>query len=516
MSRKSNPTVNKAGFGSETKYESESENIRAVSHKAFVSKVKFDKPQKDEITEDEVIEKLGISRKSLHKYLKEGKLPYREQRSPVYLGKLLEYESQKANKAERLLGYEKITIRYLFKIDDIIRFAQVEGIKPQNSFVIPLANPVRAYENESDPVYKSKPFEDSSRRPMKVKELIEKYAETKLSDGAWEKHMVSEHKSRLENFLEIVGNIPISQVSREKMRYFRETLRKVPPNRKRSALFKGKTIPEILEMKPEKFFNVTTINTIVGAVASMFGWALNEGYIKNNPAKGLLLKDNRDEVTLKDSFTEEDLKKIFSSPKFRGWKSKKPAYFWAPLIGLYTGMRREEICQLECGDIYKLENSDIWVININKESSNNNAKKLKSNSSNRIIPTHKNLIYIGLLGYMETIKKEGHVRLFPSLKATESTPKYGKQVGKAFATLLKSLDIKGNKSFHSLRHSFDDFFKQKGLINARFKYIFGHANQDLTSKRYGSKYSPEITYEEFIEKLNFNLDLELLRDIREK
>ena len=64
-------------------------------------------------------------------------------------------------------------------------------------------------------------------------------------------------------------------------------------------------------------------------------------------------------------------------------------YYWIPLIGLFTGMRINEICQLRIDDVYKDGKNYVFNIVESKDT------QLKSNSSERIIPVHPHLIKLG-------------------------------------------------------------------------------------------------------------------------
>ena len=72
----------------------------------------------------------------------------------------------------------------------------------------------------------------NSKRIIRGSELIEKYAASKISDKKWRARTVNDHKNRLYRLVEILGDKPITQYSREDMRYMRDTLRRLPPNRK--------------------------------------------------------------------------------------------------------------------------------------------------------------------------------------------------------------------------------------------------------------------------------------------
>lgn len=164
-------------------------------------------------------------------------------------------------------------------------------------------------------------------------------------------------------------------------------------------------------------------------------------------------------------------------------------------------MRLEEICQLHTEDIYEVDG--IWLIDIRPDSTDGlDDKILKNKNASRRIPIHKDLLSLGLLVYHNRIA-EFSVRLFPELNKTKNSPKYGKQVGKQFSALLKAHGIDGKKSFHSLRHTFSDYFKKMNLHNDIFRQVFGHEADKLAARQYGSRFTPKQCYEELISKIEW-------------
>ena len=344
-------------------------------------------------------------------------------------------------------------------------------------------------------------------------EAMERYISEKLSVGAWKKHSLSDHRERLKGFLEIIGDKPIQNITRDDLRNLRDTLINLPPNRARAKAFKGKSIQGILELDVGKTLSVKTVNIHVEAVASMFDWCIREGLLKDNQAKGLLLKDDRQPIELRDAFTNEELSKIFAHPKFSKREFKSVEYFWIPLVGLYTGMRLEGIAQLHCTDIKESSPKGIWFFDINDRGvdENNWGKLLKTKNARRLVPIHKILIDAGFLEYHKKIVKDGHIRLFPDLNKSEKTAKLGKQPGKQFkAVVTATLGDASGKSFHSLRHTFADFYKQKGLLNDYFRQVFGHEQPTLAAKQYGGKFPPELLYTEIISQLDYGIDISTL------
>ena len=145
--------------------------------------------------------------------------------------------------------------------------------------------------------------------------------------------MTSTQQGRLETLIEILGDRDILQLQRDDLRYYRDTLRKLPPNRKKSPLYKGKSISQILAMSPATTLSIKTVNVTVEAVASMFEWGIREGLLTANPAKALQIKDTRRDIDLREAFTQEDITLLFSPQTFTESSVKHPSFYWAPLRG---------------------------------------------------------------------------------------------------------------------------------------------------------------------------------------
>lgn len=335
------------------------------------------------------------------------------------------------------------------------------------------------------------------KRGIRLSTFIRRYTESKLADKRWTADNLTTQQGRLETLIEILGDRDILQLQRDDLRYYRDTLRKLPPNRKKSPLYKGKSISQILAMSPATTLSIKTVNVTVEAVASMFEWGIREGLLTTNPAKALQIKDTRRDIELREAFTQEDITLLFSPKTFTESSVKHPSFYWAPLIGLYTGMRLEEICQLHCSDIRQEQN--IWYIDINTD---HHDKRLKNRNAFRKIPVHNDLLAYGFIKYVDRMKLNGQERLFPELRKTEKCPKYGHMVSNFFSRYIERCGITGKKSFHSLRHTFSDFFKRLNLHTDVFRQIFGHEIPHLATRQYGSEFPVSQCYQEIISHLD--------------
>lgn len=171
--------------------------------------------------------------------------------------------------------------------------------------------------------------------------VIERFCRDRISSKQWQQHMLTEHKMRLDNMVEILGDQPIEKIGREDFRKVRDTLLKLPPSRKKNSKYKNKTIAELLSMDHEKTLSVKTVNDIMIAISSMIQWCVNEGILEHNLAKDLHIKDTRTDIDKRDPFTISDINKIFFDGTYTKSLYDNEAYYWCPLISLYTGMRLE-------------------------------------------------------------------------------------------------------------------------------------------------------------------------------
>jgi integrase len=189
------------------------------------------------------------------------------------------------------------------------------------------------------------------------------------------------HTAALRLFVQIVGNKPIRDLSREDCRAFRDTLAKLPPNM--TKRFPGKSTADVLALN-EKPMSAKNANKCLSVISAFLNWARNENLIGENPARGLAIAIKRRADSERDAFGAGDLRLLFeSSPLYCGCASGRhrdtpgdliirDAKFWLPLVALYSGMRAEEIAQLTVSDLRQIDG--VWAFDVNAAAD----KKLKT------------------------------------------------------------------------------------------------------------------------------------------
>lgn len=339
-----------------------------------------------------------------------------------------------------------------------------------------------------------------SEKPL-LRAAITKYVEEKERSGAWSEKTAAQNLASLEQLIAIVGNLPTDRVGAETARRYKDTLLKLPPNAGKDPRYRDLCIREILALEPEKTISTETFNNILGRVTAFFEWAHRHHYVDQNYFSGLKIRQKRKVSEARDIYSDEDLEQLFSSPIHQQLVFKHAYYYWLPILGLYTGARLEELCQLHLEDLQLI--GGVNVLNINDLAE----KKLKTASSARIIPIHPRLIDLGLLRYRDSLLARDVERLFPELKRQRDG--YSQAASKWFARFRSKQGIGTGverKDFHSFRHTFATELKRKEVSEPVAASLLGHSSEGITFERYGKGYSIE-TLLKSVNLLEFKLQV---------
>ncbi|MBP2303627.1 integrase [Azospirillum picis] len=274
--------------------------------------------------------------------------------------------------------------------------------------------------------------------------------------------------------IEIIGEeTAVASINREVCRDVLETLRRLPVNARKR--YPGITARQIADKTAGDTklarLSTTTVNGYMDKLSALLTWAVNEGYIDKNPAKGLGVVEATHKKDKRNPFAINQLQKIFSAPLYTGCKDDEYGYaevgdarprrgrFWVPLIGLFSGMRLNEICQLNTEDVRTIDGVDCFVITA--ETIKGAAdKRLKTASSERVVPVHPELINLGFMEYVREQRRKKNTKLFPDLGVAK-TGYYSDTFSKWFRRFLqKSGAAAGRTCFHSLRHNFRDALRE--------------------------------------------------------
>jgi integrase len=318
---------------------------------------------------------------------------------------------------------------------------------------------------------------------------IDEFCVMKVTDKKWDEKTHSLYRARLRLLAEALNDLHMDSVTDQNVNYVIDVLNALPPNRKKSPVYRNKSLDEIVTSKPKQKITKTLVNKHLTLFSSFFEWAKSRDYVQKNFFKGRNVRDKSKASKRWKVFSEDDLNKLFSKKSYPTSENKKYQY-WVPLLGLYSGARLEELCQLHLEDIYKLDG--YWIIDIND---NSNDKKVKNEWSIRKVPVHPLLKEKGLIDFLQSLKARKEKRLFPEL--TRKRDGYGQTASRWFSRYRVKCGVTEKKKvFHSFRHTFINWLKQDISIDrSLIEALAGHRDESMTTGHYGEAYKPVILYE---------------------
>lgn len=340
--------------------------------------------------------------------------------------------------------------------------------------------------------------ESEAKKSTKISTIIAEYCHEKKISGAWSERTAQQQPVKLNLLIETLGDVDCSSINAERIRHFKQILTKLPPNRNKSKKYKSMTLAEIVESNPPKTIEIKTVNEILGEVSALLEYATRHGYIKENYAKGVKIRQAKGKSKIKP-YSNDDLIKIFTSDNIFKHKSSSPFKYWLPILALFTGARLEELSQLDLSDIVVIEGVHCIKVEDSED------KSVKTESSKRTIPIHSYLIdRLDFLTFVDSQRAAGKAKLFDGLKKIGG--RYGHYASKWFSVLKQSLGFNDSYNFHSFRHTFINTLKQKGANLLHIKELVGHEGNDITTDVYGEPLSPRVT-KSTVEMLEFDLGI---------
>jgi integrase len=323
------------------------------------------------------------------------------------------------------------------------------------------------------------------RRGPALSVCMKAFAVEHKTKEAWTPKTADRWEVTFRHLVEGLGNVPVNGVTRDDMVAFLGRLRQLPANAQKKADLKGLdfralTDPERPGAVKHKAIASQTINDHMTRIAGFFRWCLKiEDYnVTRNPAEGLSVAQS--DVVPRKPFTLDQLDKLFGSSMWQQRKFLHPHHYWLMPIAMLTGMRLNEICQLSPKDFMKV--GDVEVI---KCADLADGGRRKSESATRRIPVHPELISMGLLQWVERMRKQRQSQLFPELKAGRDG--HGQAPSKWFGRYKEACGITGREHvFHSFRHWFISQRLNEGVADHMIGALVGHEQGVVTTDIYWS------------------------------
>ena len=332
-----------------------------------------------------------------------------------------------------------------------------------------------------------------------VSELCEKYEEHKrtvgVSVGALNKYQM-QFRIVKEFFGEDTG---ISAIGVEQAQALADFLAKIPLNA--TQRYPKVTLPEAAAQESlapaPKLVSAKTQQDYLQGISALFRHALELDWIQTNPIskRAVSARLPKPEEPTTERFTTEEFTRFFTSQDFLKNRDHPKWYprFWIPLLCFFHGLRANEACQLLVEDV-RDEDPIPHLLIRDKNDAGVKVKQLKTTQSNRRMPLSQEFLKTGFLEFVATQRNKGNEWLFDSLDRNERGSR-ADGIGKWFSRFKKQfLDDpspgRGQKSMHSLRHSFRRAGRDAGIQVPVMEALGGWTDSAKKSSEagYGSGY----------------------------
>jgi integrase len=184
------------------------------------------------------------------------------------------------------------------------------------------------------------------------------------------------------------------------------------------------------------------------------------------------------------AFNQAELDRIFDPVSLLEGNASAD-YFWAPILGLFTGARLGELVTRTVDD-FRIDPAsgllvmDIVTMNGRTTDDSSGERGPKNENSRRTVPIAQALLDIGLGRYVDHVRSLGGVRLFPHLKdgsTRDEDP--SKNQSRHFTAYLTKLGLKNDDLvFHSFRHTVLTVLHVRKVPLKDAELIAGHAAQE--------------------------------------
>jgi integrase len=274
---------------------------------------------------------------------------------------------------------------------------------------------------QAEPVVAPPVTTQSSQPKHLLSDAIDKYIKDKASGGAASEGSIKEYTSTCKRFVWILGDRGIEEYTRDDLRSLVETVKLLPKNLNKNPMYRDKSLRAVLAMKPEVTISPKTVNEHIRLLRAVFDWAENEGWITSNPSKviSFVSEGKRSREKARERYTHDELKKLTDSlhDEAKAGKLKnRPERFWIPLIAMFSGMRLNEICQLQINDVKQCAENDLWYFDVNETEG---VTTVKTSAGSRRVPIHPVLIELGFIEYYKKTRDSGATQVWPKLKQTQ-------------------------------------------------------------------------------------------------
>lgn len=206
------------------------------------------------------------------------------------------------------------------------------------------------------------------------------------------------------------------------------------------------------------------------ALKAILNWGVANDVVRENVATGIRLKVQEQAGERMLSYDDGELARLLDYAS----RETRPARRWLPMLAVYTGARIGELAQLWGGQVTLRDGVPVIEIRPSKDGG-----RLKTASSERVVPLHRAIIEAGFLDY---VSERGDAPLFyrdPAKRGSEAKhPSKGTANHlAAWVGKLPGFDDPRKSALHACRHAFKSTGARLEISDSLIDAIQGHKDK---------------------------------------
>ena len=160
---------------------------------------------------------------------------------------------------------------------------------------------------------------------------------------------------------------PMASITKKDAQSAKRVLLELPANRNKMPQTRNLSLLDAAQVKDVPKITTVTIDGYISVFQSFYEWAEKNGHTATNVFTGMRLgKSGSKAVPKRNAFEQDALNAVYEEiTENKLGLVRKDSHKWATLIGMVTGARLNEICQLELADLQQEEG--IWFFNLSDE-----------------------------------------------------------------------------------------------------------------------------------------------------
>ncbi|MEO0938626.1 MAG: site-specific integrase [Pseudomonadota bacterium] len=297
----------------------------------------------------------------------------------------------------------------------------------------------------------------------------------------WAGKTIGQNRAYLNILVEYFGpDRLLATITKQDASEVKKVLQALPASRNTKPKLKAMPLMQVIKEPGHKKIAAKTINSHIQMFKMFFDWAERHGHSPHTLFEGMKVKKDKASESERKPFTPDQARLIYTElTENPSGLVRKDSHKWGMLLGMFTGARLNEICQLDIADVK--QDGGTWFLNITDEGDDN--KRIKSKAGRRKVPLHSELIRLGFLDFVDS--RRNGTRLFPDYSYSANGG-YGRNLGRwCNESFLPKLGIKQpGLVFHSLRHTVVTRLSQADVPEPIVQCIVGHARSGVTQEVY--------------------------------